>query len=493
MDLEIEKDLDNKNEATDKTASNTKAKKTSDNMEISEDLEALTSESNEELEGSDFLNEVIEDAESQGVEEVELESQDQLELSGTELDSFESGNIEEVDFLENAQIISILESLLFATDKPQSINVLKQSFKGTNVKTQKLKQCLDQLQVEYASADRGVELEQTTGGYQLRTKVDNQPFLKRMIKARPFRLTGPALEVLSIVAYKQPCIKFHVDEIRGVESGHLMRALMEKGLVQFAGKSELPGKPMLYQTSKKFLEIFGLRNLKELPTLSEIDELIPEGIVPEEEKKESLDMVSESMGKEAIESYSESEEELSLITDKLSGISTSSDFFEQEKIREKEKRESQKAQDIREAIILDDEVSTRDRNWLERYDEAQKLKAEEAAASSLEDEENSVSSGPEDAVEASDIGHSEDSLETLADSKEMRAEGFIEKEQKSVCEDIELTNESDELDEFVASELKDSNTETQDHSLSDDSASPALLDALAQFDKDEASEDNTEN
>jgi segregation and condensation protein B len=183
-------------------------------------------------------------------------------------------------------------------------------------------------------------------------------------------LSGPALEVLAIVAYKQPLIKHEIDEIRGVESGHLLRALMEKGLVNFEGKSDLPGKPMLYATTKKFLEIFGLRNLKELPTLSQIDELLPEGMT-EEEAKPTLSSVTDAMSQTiGTASYSEGEDELMKITDQLGSISTSSDFFEQEKVRQRQKRDEEKAQNIREAIALNEEVSNRDKNWLARYDEA---------------------------------------------------------------------------------------------------------------------------
>jgi segregation and condensation protein B len=172
------------------------------------------------------------------------------------------------------------------------------------------------------------------------------------------------------VAYKQPLIKHEIDEIRGVESGHLLRALMEKGLVNFEGKSDLPGKPMLYATTKKFLEIFGLRNLKELPTLSQIDELLPEGMT-EEEAKPTLSSVTDAMSQTiGSASYSEGEDELMKITDQLGSISTSSDFFEQEKVRQRQKRDEEKAQNIREAIALNEEVSNRDKNWLARYDEA---------------------------------------------------------------------------------------------------------------------------
>ncbi|RYZ75367.1 MAG: SMC-Scp complex subunit ScpB, partial [Proteobacteria bacterium] len=202
---------------------------------------------------------------------------------------------EPTEFVDNDQVISIIESMLFSTDKPVSVATIKAIFKGTNVRTKDIQRALDILASEYASPTRGVSLEEINGGYQLRTKVDNANFLKRLAKSRPFRLSGPALEVMAIVAYKQPVAKFEIDEIRGVESGHLLRALMERGMVSFQGKSEtLPGKPMTYGSTRKFLETFGLRNLRELPTLSEIDELLPEGI-GEVEEKEKLSDITESL------------------------------------------------------------------------------------------------------------------------------------------------------------------------------------------------------
>jgi len=314
-----------------------------------------------EEEPTSFLPEA-EDADAEAFPDVES-------VEGTELDAFESAQIEEIEFVEEEQLDSIVESVLFASDRPVSLNSLKLVFKGTNIKGDKIKKALDRLAIELAGARRGVSLEEVPGGYQLRTKVDNLQFLTRTLKARQFKLSGPALEVLAIVAYKQPLIKHEIDEIRGVESGHLLRALMEKGLVNFEGKSELPGKPMLYATTKKFLEIFGLRNLKELPTLSQIDELLPEGMT-EEDAKPTLSQVTDSMSQMIGNSYSEGEEELTKITDQLTTINTSSEFFEQEKVRQQKKRDADKAQNIREAMAMGESVSTRDRNWLTKYDEA---------------------------------------------------------------------------------------------------------------------------
>jgi segregation and condensation protein B len=322
----------------------------------------------EEEESESFLPEAS--AEELAAAEEEDSSGD-VALEGTELDRFESAEIEEVEFVEEERLESIVESILFASDRPVSLASLKLVFKGTNVKTDKIKRALDQLAVEYAGGRRGVTLEEVPGGYQLRTKIDNMEFLRRTLKARQFKLSGPALEVLSILAYKQPVVKAEIDEIRGVESGHLLRALMEKGLATFEGKSDLPGRPMLYATTKKFLEIFGLRNLKELPTLSQIDELLPEGIGEEAPvEKPTLSQITAAMSETVGNSYSQGEEELLKIQEQLEEISTSSQFFEEEKRRQQEKRDQEKAQNIREALALGEPVSNRDQNWLKRYDEA---------------------------------------------------------------------------------------------------------------------------
>ncbi len=292
-------------------------------------------------------------------------------VEGTELEGFESAEIEEYIFVEEERLTSIIESVLFASDRPVSLASLKMLFKGTNVKSDRLRWALDRLAVQYADVSRGVTLEEVTGGYQLRTKLDNLEFLKRTVKTRQFKLSGPALEVLSITAYKQPVVKYEIDEIRGVESGHLLRALMEKGLVNFQGKSDLPGKPMQYGTTKKFLEIFGLRNLKELPTLSQIDEILPEGIGDEDEtKKGTLSDITDSMSQQVGSSYSDGEEELMSISESLQKVDTTTEFFEQEKLREKQRRDAEKAQSIREALAMGEQVSTRDCKWLVRYDMA---------------------------------------------------------------------------------------------------------------------------
>jgi segregation and condensation protein B len=345
------------------------ATEASEDMEIWSEETAVIDESEVSVEFT-----ASEDEDIEIDEETETDTTEAA-VEGTELAGFESAEIEDVEFISDDQLQSIIESVLFANDRPVSVAFFRQMFRGTNIKTMDIRTALSNMASDLAGANRGVTLEEVSSGYQLRTKLDNVKFLRGSVKARAFRLSGPALEVLSIVAYKQPVTKAQMDEIRGVESGHLLRALMEKNIVTFGERSELPGKPMFYETTRKFLEIFGLRNVRELPSLHEIDQLIPEGIGDENEKKETLSDLTEKLSETADVSYSQGEEELLKITDELSQITTSSEFFEQEKQRLKDKKEQERAQDIREAIALDEKVEDKEVRWLERYDEAQIAKA----------------------------------------------------------------------------------------------------------------------
>lgn len=366
----------------------------------------VESESHSELElelaSTDEMSglEMVENIENIEVIEVVEPEADAAIVEGTELSDFESAEIEDLEFIEDEQAISIVESLLFSTDRPLSLAAFKNVFKGTTIKLPQIRRSIEALQIEYASGRRGVTLEEINGGYQLRTKVDNLDYLKRQVKARPFRVSGPALEVLAIVAYQQPCPKAAVDDIRGVESGHLLRALMEKGLVHFEGRSELPGKPMLYSTTRRFLEIFGLRNLRELPSLSEIDDLMPEGIGEHEDKPKLSDM-TESLSQNADSTYSQGEEELLKISSELEQIATTSDFFEQEKERQRRARDEAKAQDIRERQMVGETVESRELKWLERY-EASLAPAPPEASDSASDPapEAAVEAAPADAAAA---------------------------------------------------------------------------------------------
>ena len=176
--------------------------------------------------------------------------------------------------LEDLQ--SVLESALFAVGKPLSVKQCAQLFSKENISSAEIKKALLALAERYQKTSCGLELVELAGAWQIRTKEENRDYIRRLIKGRMFQLSAPALEVLAIVAYKQPCVKAEIDEIRGVESGHLLRTLMEKDLVDFGPKSTAPGKPATYKTTSRFLETFGLKNLKALPSSEDIIDLLPE-------------------------------------------------------------------------------------------------------------------------------------------------------------------------------------------------------------------------
>lgn len=398
-----------------------------------------------EEESTPALEEVL------AAEEAEIKSNASA-LEGTELDQYESATIEQIEFIEDEKVESIIESILFSTDRPISLNAIKMAFKGTQVTTDKIKKTLDRLAVEYAGARRGISLDEAPGGYQLRTKLDNIDFLRRTVKARPFKLSGPALEVLAIAAYKQPLIKNEIDQIRGVESGHLLRALMERGLVQFEGKSDLPGRPMYYGTTKKFLEIFGLRSLKELPTLSQIDELLPEGMDEEEADKPQLSQITDSMSQSVSQgSYSDGEEELVKIQEQLAEIDTTSEFFEKEKQRQKEERDRERAQSIREALALaevtKEVVPDKDIRWLKKYDEALIAAQNQAEAAVAASADGSVTSSEDESSSSTEMVSeegsplfdealsSEEGLDFVEDSDESESEAGLFSEDSSMEED----------------------------------------------------------
>lgn len=409
-----------------------------------ESLEAseLDAVSEADLAEEDSASEMeVNAAEAEATDDAEMEQMGFAALGEEESGAADNdADPEPTEFIEADQLISIVESLLFSTDKPVSIATIKQIFKGSNVRTKDITRAIDSLASEYASATRGVTLEEINGGYQLRTKSDNAEYLRRLQKVRPFRLSGPALEVMAIVAYKQPITKHEIDEIRGVESGHLLRALMERSLVCFGEKSDLPGKPMTYGSTRKFLEIFGLRNLKELPTMSEIDELLPEGI-GEETEKETLSDLTERMSQEVTSSYSEGEDELLKINEQLQSIDTTSEFFEQEKQRERDRRDRDRAQDLRERLMVGEQVEEKDRRWLDRYEA--RLAAQELAAQA----------GTPMVVSADEMDAEPqivDQLETLTSENQREASGGEDDEELNDIDAALIESDDASIDDLAA-------------------------------------------
>ncbi len=159
---------------------------------------------------------------------------------------------------------SILEALLFSTHHPLTAARLAELMDLPSTKF--IRKAVKTLNEQYASASRAFRIEQVAGGYQMLTLPEFGDYLKKLHQREAdAKLTKAALETLAIIAYKQPILRADIEAIRGVASGETIRSLMEKHLVKIAGRAEEPGRPILYGTTKRFLELFGLNSLKDLP------------------------------------------------------------------------------------------------------------------------------------------------------------------------------------------------------------------------------------
>lgn len=172
--------------------------------------------------------------------------------------------------LPNVSVESVIEAILFASDEPLSIDRLVAIAEFTGGIKQ-VRQCIETLNQQYADAGRSFRIEEIAGGFQMMTMPEYNIWLKKLLRDRgDNKLTAVALETLAIIAYKQPIIRADVEAIRGVACGEMIRSLMYKGLVKIVGKAEILGRPLLYGTTKKFLEVFGLSTLKDLPKVEEL-------------------------------------------------------------------------------------------------------------------------------------------------------------------------------------------------------------------------------
>ena len=163
---------------------------------------------------------------------------------------------------------SVIEAVLFASDEPLTTARLA-DIAGTSAA--QIRKHIQTLNEKYEANNNAFRIEQIAGGYQMLTLGPYNHWLKKLLRARSdSKLSPAALETLAIISYKQPIIRADVEAIRGVGAGEMIRNLMYKGLVKIVGRAEVLGRPMLYGTTKKFLEVFGLNTLKDLPKIEEL-------------------------------------------------------------------------------------------------------------------------------------------------------------------------------------------------------------------------------
>lgn len=177
--------------------------------------------------------------------------------------------------MSETSVQQIVESILFVSDAPVSLErlyVLLEEFDR-----EAIREALNAVTEECKSSKRGIELVQVAGGYQFRSKSEFADYIRRLKKLKPARFSPSSLETLAIIAYRQPVTRAEVEYFRGVDSGGVLKSLLDKKLIKIIGKKDIPGKPLIYGTSKEFMETFSLKDLASLPTLREIEELVDSG------------------------------------------------------------------------------------------------------------------------------------------------------------------------------------------------------------------------
>jgi segregation and condensation protein B len=166
----------------------------------------------------------------------------------------------------------IVEAILFVSGEPLSVDRLQGVVEG--VSRTELMNALRALQADYAAEGRGLQVVEVAGGFQIATRPDCAPWIKRLEKVKAgAKLSRSAMETLAIIAYRQPLVRSEIEQVRGVDTAGVLKTLLERRLVRIVGRKDVPGRPIMYGTTKQFLQAFGLKDLADLPALRDIKDL----------------------------------------------------------------------------------------------------------------------------------------------------------------------------------------------------------------------------
>ena len=174
------------------------------------------------------------------------------------------------------QLKELIESMIFVSLEPLSLEKIKSVLQEFSEK--EIEQAIRELLESYVSNERGIQITLAGGGYLLSTKPEFDGWIRRLLRAeRKTRMSRAALETLSVVAYNQPMTLAEISALRGVDSSHTLKVLLQRKLVKIVGRKKTPGRPLIYRTTEKFLTHFGLNSLKDLPSQEEISQILEEG------------------------------------------------------------------------------------------------------------------------------------------------------------------------------------------------------------------------
>jgi len=228
-----------------------------DKKNLEDDVLENTEEPEQEADESDEVESGEEDAPSDSEEPAQQEAKSKQDALFAEPEEDVETTVE-----------SVVEAVLFASDESLSATRLAAIVEVT---TKQIKEAIKSLNEKYRAGNHSFRIVSIAGGYQMLTLSPYNNWLKKLLRARSdSKLSAAALETLAIISYKQPIIRADIEAIRGVAAGEMIRSLMYKGLVKIVGRAEVLGRPMLYGTTKKFLEVFGLNSLKDLPKIEEL-------------------------------------------------------------------------------------------------------------------------------------------------------------------------------------------------------------------------------
>ncbi|MFC1866917.1 SMC-Scp complex subunit ScpB [Thermodesulfobacteriota bacterium] len=208
----------------------------------------------------------------------------------------------------------IVESLLFSSDQPLTAREISSCVPDADISD--IKSALKVLEHEYEMLDRSFKLKEVAKGYQFRTRTEYGSYILKLLQTTPNRLSKAAMETLAIIAYKQPILRYEIERLRGVDVGGILKTLLEKGLTRIMGRKDLPGRPLIYGTTNRFLEVFDLKDVSSLPKLKEIKAFGVEEFIPTSVRKgTSSEKESEEEISETGPPLERSEEDLSELPD----------------------------------------------------------------------------------------------------------------------------------------------------------------------------------
>ncbi|MBN20523.1 MAG: SMC-Scp complex subunit ScpB [Bdellovibrionaceae bacterium] len=335
------------------------------------------------------------------------------------------------------ELQSCLDVLFFMSDRPVNMKRI-QDFLTLSIPKEEILEAIDLLKQHYENSVHGYTLMEINGGYQLRTKPIRAALIRKLSKVQTQRLSRGAMETLAITAYRQPVMKEDIDKVRGVDSSHFIRGLMDKKLIAITGRSELPGRPMLYSTTSHFLEVFALNKIEDLPPLRELEQMIPTSEATEEDPKILAMRKLVSQMKEDKERISfdpkEDEKILGELKENVKSISASTPYLDAQNLLEKEAKDGTLSEEDQAALSGEAVVSEEGDLFSSPKKTMQELALEKAMAQFEEEtdaEEIAILEGQEPSPEPETVELSDDEIQQIEASLGLTREDSQEEETPS--------------------------------------------------------------